>query len=62
MSLYAVLEPVVDIPSVKDVLVITDFEGQNIGEDSEESSEESQESQESRVSGRFSAILAAGGR
>ena len=29
MSLYAVLEPVVDIPSVKDVLVITDFEGQN---------------------------------
>lgn len=39
MSLYAVLEPVVDIPSVKDVLVITEFEGQNQEENSESESQ-----------------------
>ena len=32
MSLYAVIEPVVEVPSVKDVIIITEFEGQTVEE------------------------------
>lgn len=32
MSLYAVIEPVVNVPSVKDVIIITEFEGQTVEE------------------------------
>lgn len=46
MSLYAVLEPVVDIPSVKDVLVITDFEGQNGEETSPDEAPQADETEQ----------------
>ena len=43
MSLYAVIEPVVDITSVKDVIVITEFEGQTVEETPAEDASEKAE-------------------
>ena len=43
MSLYAVIEPVVDIMSVKDVIVITEFEGQTVEETPAEDASEKTE-------------------
>ena len=45
MSLYAVIDPVVDIPAVKDVIIITEFEGQTV-EETEEPAQEPEEDAE----------------
>jgi len=46
MSLYAVIEPVVDVPAVKDVIIITEFEGQTVEETEEPAAEEPEEAED----------------
>ena len=46
MSLYAVIEPVVDVPAVKDVIIITEFEGQTVEETGEPAAEEPEEAED----------------